>query len=161
TDQYGWIHAPSPVANYLGQETTFEQGLINYLNSINHNPLDLGDNLPTPANPQGASNADTYQSWWGFPTWRETLSPVWADPTFQINLTTNLAQPPGLSYSPLVNAGTTGISNGRVNALDQNLLPPMAVPGSFTGDFTQFRQTSQLFCDAAGQNSAFWPGGGA
>jgi type II secretory pathway component PulJ len=45
----------------------------------NHNPLDQGDNLPVPG-------ADTYgnmlagQTWWGFPTWREQLSPLWIDP---------------------------------------------------------------------------------
>ena len=43
-----------------------------YLQNMNHNPLDVGDNLPTP--PSG--NAwRIYQTWWGFPTWRETLSP--------------------------------------------------------------------------------------
>ena len=31
--------------------TQFDSSPLAYLQSINHNPLDLGDNLPTPANP--------------------------------------------------------------------------------------------------------------
>ena len=34
----------------------------------------------------------------------------------------------------------------------------MADPSNFTGNFSIFRQTQQFFCDAAGQNSAFWGG---
>lgn len=45
----------------------------------NHNPLDQGDNLPVPGNDAyGAMLAG--QTWWGFPTWREQLSPLWIDP---------------------------------------------------------------------------------
>ncbi len=34
----------------------------------------------------------------------------------------------------------------------------MASPNGFTGNFSIFRQSQQLFCDAAGQNSVFWTG---
>ena len=60
-----------------------------YLNTINHNPIDLGDNLPPP----GSLTFDT-GTWWGFPTWRETLSFGWADPTVQLNLE------PGSAHRP-------------------------------------------------------------
>lgn len=53
----------------------------------NHNPLDQGDNLPVPdTNPGDGVVTDQYgnmlagQTWWGFPTWREQLSPLWIDP---------------------------------------------------------------------------------
>jgi prepilin-type N-terminal cleavage/methylation domain-containing protein len=153
SDAYGWIHAPSPVANSNGQEVEFDVNTIPYLQSLNHNPLDVGDNLPTPVSPPGVTEGDFLQTWWGFPTWRETLSPLWTDPTVQINLpANNYIQPHGLSYSPLL------INQGHVNPLDANLLPPMAAPNGFTGNFSEFRQSPQLFSDAAGQNSYFWPG---
>jgi prepilin-type N-terminal cleavage/methylation domain-containing protein len=42
----------------------------------NHNPIDIGDSLATPG---------TGQTWWGFPTWRETVSPNWVDPIKRLN----------------------------------------------------------------------------
>ncbi len=150
SDKYGWIHAPSPVANSNGQEVQFDVNTLPYLQSLNHNPLDLGDNLPTPVNPPGVTGSDFAQTWWGFPTWRETLATSWIDPTVQVNNPNHLAQPPGLSYSPL------SVAKGFVNPLDANLLPPMAAPQGYTGNFSLIRQNSQLFCDSAGQNSAFW-----
>src|SRR5262249_23094815 len=55
-DQYGWIHSPSPYASVIqadgfGQGMMFETNPIGYLNSLNHNPLDLADNLTTPTTP--------------------------------------------------------------------------------------------------------------
>lgn len=38
---------------------------------LNHGPLDLGDNLPIPSSP-----VDRW-TYWGFPTWLETRSPLW------------------------------------------------------------------------------------
>ena len=67
-----------------GQSTRSSRTRSGYLQSLNHNPLDLGDNLPTPVNPPiiGGNVAGTaiLQTWWGFPTWRETLSVNWNDP---------------------------------------------------------------------------------
>ncbi|MDB5349439.1 MAG: hypothetical protein JWN86_686 [Planctomycetota bacterium] len=45
----------------------------------NHNPLLVGDSIAVPALPAGA------QTWWGFPTWRETMAPTWLDPIKRIN----------------------------------------------------------------------------
>ncbi len=152
--QCGWIHAPAPVANVNGQPTPFDTGGLAYLNSLNHNPLDVGDNLPTPLNPtlQGAASSMA-QTWWGFPTWRETLSPNWVDPAMQVNLTNQ--QPTGLN--PFVSLNVAG---GSLNSPggDGNLLPPMANPGNFPGNFSFIRQSQQLFCDLAGQSSTFWGG---
>jgi len=38
---------------------------------FNHSPLEFGDSLPTP---------NFLQTWWGFPTWKETASLRWQDP---------------------------------------------------------------------------------
>ncbi len=81
----------------------------------NHNPLDTGDNLGTPGTPQ---------TWWGFPTWRETMSPLWLDPIKRLNDPaaapyfsvlpasgigdTPYTQSPGLSYRFLTNNGDRG-----------------------------------------------------
>ena len=99
TAAYGWIHSPNPEVN-IGSPSvpvgvTYQGNAngttLNYLQNINHNPLDIGDNLSIPANLSGY-----VQTWWGFPTWRETLSPFWLDPTVQTNMIES--QPAGLGY---------------------------------------------------------------
>ncbi len=90
---YGWIHSPEPsTVDTAGNVYQFDANPLNYLQNLNHNPIDIGDNLPLPSSGSG------YQTWWGFPTWRETLSPFWTDPTWQLN--TNQSQPFGLAYQP-------------------------------------------------------------
>jgi hypothetical protein len=111
--------------------------------------------LPTPA--LAAEN----QTWWGFPTWRETLDANWNDPTIQPNVqvTSGAAtfQPNGLTPRP---ANTVPVAD------DGYLLPPMAQPlaSAFpaTGDFTLIRRNSQLFSDAQGYRtmSVFLGAGG-
>jgi prepilin-type N-terminal cleavage/methylation domain-containing protein len=66
--------------------TTANYGAIHTLNPdptnpivINHSPLDIGDSLPVP------TSTSQYQTWWGLPTWRETLSPFWTSPVKRIN----------------------------------------------------------------------------
>jgi len=140
-DQYGWIHSPSPVAVDFNHNTyQFDKDPVHYLQFMNHNPLDLGDNLPTPQylpNPVGFT-----QTWWGFPTWRETLSPAWNDPTRQVNDNTNFAQfgqPNGLSPRPA----------SQVPVIDDgNLLPAMT---------NIWRLTPQLFTDGYGDMNGFFP----
>ena len=90
---YGWIHSPEPsTVDAAGNVYQFDVHPLNYLQNLNHNPIDIGDNLPLPTSGSG------YQTWWGLPTWRETLSPFWTDPTWQLN--TNQSQPFGLAYQP-------------------------------------------------------------
>ena len=67
SDKYGWIHSPSPYAFYTSAGVCnlirFEDDPIDYLQNLNHNPLDVGDNLPTVGNtinvqvPNGAKGA--------------------------------------------------------------------------------------------------------
>ena len=99
TAAYGWIHSPNPEVN-IGSPSapvgvTYQGNAngttLNYLQNINHNPLDTGDNLSIPANQSGY-----LQTWWGFPTWRETLSPFWVDPTVQVNMILGQPARPGV-----------------------------------------------------------------
>ena len=85
----GWIHGldPSPSPAYSSS--------LNQLLRINHAPLDSGDSyIGPPVNgvltPPGGT-----QTWWGFPTWRETLSPSWKDPTVTVQSISG--QPYGLT----------------------------------------------------------------
>jgi hypothetical protein len=132
----GWIHSPDPG----NSQTT-----VALLNALNHAPLDLGDNLPPPG---------TNQTWWGFPTWRETLSPSWLDPTIVINGTSTggpASQPFGLhllasNVTPTQANTTYALAAGNFS----QMLPPMTdSPPTF------YRPTSQLYNDGAGVNSAF------
>src|SRR5262249_53381111 len=90
--------------------------------------------LPNPnPNAPNAPPMPSKQTWWGFPTWRETLSPNWTDPNIQVTFG---AQADGLhafsaSLSPTVGANATLV----------NLLPPM--------DQT-YRLNPQSFTDGAG-----------
>jgi prepilin-type N-terminal cleavage/methylation domain-containing protein len=136
----GWIHSPTPtVVDASGNPQQMDgTNPLSYLQYLNHNPLDLGDNLPPPAqsfkNMKATSN---WQTWWGFPTWRETLSSGWVDPTVQVNIIGS-NQPIGLV--PL----TTGeVSQGYVNATTRTLLPPMSAA---------WRVNPQPFTDGFGSN---------
>jgi prepilin-type N-terminal cleavage/methylation domain-containing protein len=160
SDAYGWIHAPSPFANVPSggnncSAVQFDSSPLPYLLSLNHNPLDTGDNLPTPNFPNGfTGKAPPGQTWWGFPTWRETLSPSWNDPGRQLNDQVNFpafAQPNGLSPRP---ASTVPVND------DANLLPPMAQPANWPAaiDFSTVRRNPQPFSDGWGLQSAFMGG---
>jgi prepilin-type N-terminal cleavage/methylation domain-containing protein len=165
-DQYGWIHSPSPYANVIppfgtNAAQTFEQNTLGYLQCLNHNPLDLADNLPTPSTPPitggNISGTQMLQTWWGFPTWRETLSVNWQDPTRQVNDNINFAagfgQPNGLSPR---SASVVPVTP------DTQLLPWMGVPnnsaqgGVFPAayDFSIIRRNPQLFSDAQAYSNA-------
>ena len=110
----GWIHSLDPSAT----SPTF-----------NHSPLLTGDSLPIPdSNPANGH----CQTWWGFPTWRETLSGkatgdpasilTWFDPVLGFNLSSNIQQT-GLRPFPPTAIPTSNSTN---------FLPP--VPGQFAND---------------------------
>lgn len=141
----GWLHSPNPISNAGSQ-----LALLQYLN---HNPLDLGDNLPRPAAGPRGNSLGGLQTWWGFPTWRETLSLNWTDPTHPIN-TGGYTQPPGLA--PRLNNSINGVTGAVPD--DANLLPPMAYNTSQSVSaavFNLIRPASQPFADAFGGASAF------
>jgi type II secretory pathway component PulJ len=164
---YGWIHSPTPVVLDLqgrAHQLDSKNPAI-YLQNLNHNPLDVGDNLTIPdRDPLGLRTYySLHQTWWGFPTWRETLSLNWVDPTWQVNA--QLRQPYGLKQrlaSDLQQPLVLGVSSGSVQN-DIDLLPPMSVQGNDnwpTGiDFSIIRRTPQLFGDIAAGINSFFMGG--
>ena len=94
---------------------------------INHSPLLLaqGDNLPAP---------NGLQTWWGFPTWRETMSPLWTDPLWRLNdgvNNPNATQALGLSWLNIV----------PLPPMNGNVIPNTATP---------YRLNPQAFCDGIG-----------
>jgi hypothetical protein len=131
----GWIHSPAPSAGNSG--ATFDSapgatsGPLYYLQNINHNPLDVGDNLPLPL------PTAEHQTWWGFPTWRETLSPYWNDPTVQVNIANS--QPAGLAPLP---ANVVPVVDNA------NFLPAM---------LPRWRANAQLYTDGNGSANQFFP----
>ena len=126
---YGWIHTPDPTNTQL---------TVQALDALNHNPLDGGDSLPVPL------TSSQYQTWWGFPTWRETLGASWTDP---LNQWTNN----GVSITGQGYAQHSVIANAipaSVNALVDpgnlgNMLPPMT---------PAFRLIPQPATDGAGES---------
>ncbi|MFO0889279.1 MAG: type II secretion system protein [Isosphaeraceae bacterium] len=146
---YGWIHSPSPQVNigdpYAPVPVPFEGNAngttLDYLNHLNHNPIDAGDNLSLPASQDGF-----LQTWWGFPTWRETISPSWTDPTYPVSgvnypkfgLNLPARQPFGLRYQNATVA---------IDVDDAELLPAMTAA---------YRLNPQPYTDTYGRNSGFF-----
>jgi prepilin-type N-terminal cleavage/methylation domain-containing protein len=171
SDMAGWIHSPTPMIQVSAQNTqvTFDTNAVLYLNNLNHNPLETGpvsqglstipglDNLPVPLNANGYT-----QTWWGFPTWRETLSAAWNDPTRQVNDDVNFpgfGQPTGLH--PLTSAEVAGgsVLPDGAGANQRPLLPAMAnfPPAGAASGPILWRTNPQLFSDLmgdTGQNGA-------
>jgi prepilin-type N-terminal cleavage/methylation domain-containing protein len=69
--------------------------------STNHSPLLTGDSLPAP----NIANPNSLQTWWGFPTWRETMNQFWTD--------------------PVVSLGVTHTQNSGLSWVTPSLLPPV------------------------------------
>ncbi|AMV38837.1 type II secretion system protein J [Planctomyces sp. SH-PL62] len=150
---FGWIHAPAPFATTgVGASPPiyqFDLDPVNYLRYLNHNPLDLGDNLPAPNTSRG--NWQNLQSLWQFPTWRETLAPEWNDPTFRINQpAVGHAFPNGLA--PLDPASEVAFGHvDRSSARRATLLPPL------TADWRGGRK-AQPYTDGTGSDTGFFSG---
>jgi hypothetical protein len=146
----GWIHSPTPdPANPFVNAFSFinntPTGALLYLARLNHNPLDQGDNLPRPAQA-------SYQTWWGFPTWRETLSSLWNDPNVPVGEPwgkesgISISQPNGLHprAANSLNATSFKVTN------DQDLLPPMTLTGAANNVLIPVRLSGQPFTDGWG-----------
>jgi prepilin-type N-terminal cleavage/methylation domain-containing protein len=114
----GWIHSLDPAGSSTNPPLP-----------LNHLPLDVGDSLAQPT-----SN----QTWWGFPTWRETLSANWLDPVWQV-------QNQGVANKIFQTYGLQPRSaSAAIVASDQNLLPPASLWFN-----------PQLFNDGFGTSSKF------
>jgi hypothetical protein len=85
---------PPPYGNvYSNGSVVFTSRGTNTINQPNHNPIPTGDTLTTPDPVNGP-----LQTWWGFPTWKETMSPNWVDPVLALP-SGNGVQAAGLSWS--------------------------------------------------------------
>ncbi len=85
-----WVAANHPAAGGL-------HSLDPTGNTSNHAPLLVGDSLPIP----DITNATSLETWWGFPTWRDSMNAFWTDPIVRLNDTVNnpnCLQNPGLSW---------------------------------------------------------------
>jgi prepilin-type N-terminal cleavage/methylation domain-containing protein len=106
-------------------------GWVHYQPLNNHSPVDLGDPLPVPPLQPG-NGSPLNQTWWGFPTWRETMAGTrfgvagWTDPVLFV---TNLGgiQPNGLRPFPPTVAPASNSTN---------LLPPVYQPGTANTPFS-------------------------
>ncbi len=108
---YGWLHALDPSGK-----------------THNHSPIDLGDTLPVPA------SSSQFQTWWGFPTWRETTSPRWLDPIARVNNGAQ-RQPQGLRPFPpqLAPSQSTVTNNLLPPQTPANLVDPRSAPAYSDG----------------------------
>jgi prepilin-type N-terminal cleavage/methylation domain-containing protein len=121
----GWIHSPDP------------SGV-----SFNHAPLPDGDTLTVP------SLATQTSTWWGFPTWRETMAGQrgnvlgWTDPVIRHNVPIGGAytQRPGLQ--PLLPTNPQPVNSGV------NFPPPIRPP---------FALNTPYGTDGAGSLTSFVP----
>lgn len=155
----GRIHSPAPVSvdGGTGDYYFYDAGqAVAYVAYLNHNPLDVGDNLPSPTR-ASATIANNLQTYWGFPTWRETLAPEWADPTYQVNQIgaanggPNLVSPGPRGLAPISSGEVaSGTLEQGANILGQQLLPPM------NSDWRG--ANAQPFTDGAGSNTGFFSG---
>ena len=124
----GWIHSPDP-----GNA----QNTLPLLNALNHNPLGFGDSLPVPSVPS---------TWWGFPTWRETMSSNWGDPALALGFAGANPQSPFLF--PVRD------SNNVPTFPASDMLPPMTTGLINNTSFNRhFRISEQPFNDGSGENN--------
>ena len=108
-----------PVPSTVGSNV----GWLHHLGSyFDHSPLEIGDNLlPSPV-----PNPFPGQTWFGFPTWRESMS-GWTDPVISVvDNSTVRQQPPGLSpFNPGVIPPTNSL----------NFPPKVTISGTTTPAF--------------------------
>lgn len=98
----------------------------------NHSPLVEGDSLPLPDYTQPPLNGTSSPHFWGYPTWRETLSPAWTDPVLRPNIGGatgfgGFTQNAGLSnipanYRALPRPGTTSVFDMPNTVYEEDLL---------------------------------------
>lgn len=119
----GWLHAldTGTVAGAI------PPGSTNVI--FNHAPVEYGDSLPVP------TAASQLQTWWGFPTFRETASINWHDPVFFPGVAgpTNTlgAQVHGLKSFPTGTSPGSASPPFNANFLPSlGSLPPLGTPGT-------------------------------
>lgn len=139
----GWIHSTDP------DPTTAFASYIDQLQRINHSPIETGgDSLALPD-----ATTTKAQTWWGFPTWRETMLTRWNDPSIQV-LTG--AQPFGLHPFAANVIPSGGVNNARML---ENFLPPMtAVYRDIPQPFNDTLGNALPVASATDTSQALWQG---
>jgi hypothetical protein len=127
----GWIHTPDPSLSTVA---------IAGLRNLNHAPVPAEAGVDSLPDPTGT------QTWWGFPTWRETLSPNWTDPyqplsTGGIAVGGNTSGAAGLQPNGLHTFLAGAVPTGGATPLGSNFLPPMTI---------NYRLKPQDYNDGAG-----------
>lgn len=130
----GWIHSLDPNPGFTSA--------LDQLMKLNHSPLQNGDSLPVPMSPQ---------TWWGFPTWKETMSPNWTDPT--VRIATNNGQADGLH--PIL---ATAVPPYGAPQAAKDFLPPMTGTYRVDAQFLNDGNGSTEFATTATPNlwAATW-----
>jgi prepilin-type N-terminal cleavage/methylation domain-containing protein len=119
----GWLHSSDPGTPAIPGSTAGIVTVGNARMPANQAPLDFGDSLAPPG---------TRQTWWGFPTFRETASIQWQDPVFSLRAPSG-QQPGGVgqqarglqSFAP--NATPAPAWSGFFPPLGS--MPPQGLPG--------------------------------
>lgn len=124
---YGYVYTNGAIVYpSVGSPTAYAQP--------NHNPVPTGDSLTTPDPVNGP-----FQTWWGFPTWRETISPSWVDPVYTLSGSSG-TQALGLSWANQTSGWLPALTNINVDLQPYNdNTPPLTNPSSFTTPNTVFR----------------------
>ncbi len=123
TRGFGLIHTPNPILWSASLNKTY----LSYLQTLNHAPIDVGDSLPFP---------QATETWWGLPTWRESLSPYWNDPFWPLYL-----QDPLTGKQPSQPRGLGPVNPANYVFSNFDILPPMTA---------QYRPVPQPNVDGAG-----------
>jgi type II secretory pathway component PulJ len=164
---YGSIHGIALEPPNRRYDPNYSAPASYFLPYWNHNPQEISveDNLPTPGDPATMpggnipmvnNQAGFAQTWWGFPTWREQLSPLWVDPLKRLDspLNVNISQVP---YQLQRGMQAYGLSFSNTNAYpgqSSGWLPGMMDYDPATG--LQVRNRPQPYNDAMGNGSYFF-----
>lgn len=136
---FGRIHSLDPTTD------TVNFASRSYPRVFNHGPLDLGEDLSS-ADIRAITEPAQYQTWWCFPTKKETLSPNWTDPVKRLNDPANAYfYTVTTTETPLRQALGLQAANVPQTLNDIRLLPPM--------DATRGTRGLQPFNDGAGSTS--------
>ena len=123
----GWLHAID--------NRTIGGSPLNALTPIasdivyNHAPLEFGDSIPGPREVLPANTSHALQTWWGFPTFRETASGNYRDPIDGLATGSNY---PGITGGSTATLAPIGNQVEQLRARPQNLTPAAATPKGFT-----------------------------
>lgn len=143
SNAYGWIHSPDP--NLPVNTNSGTVSVIQSLLALNHSPLDIGDSLPAPSGTR---------TWFGFPTWRETMSPNWLDPW----LYPGSPQPSPSTPQQAVGLNPFDQTTLATAAHGTEMLPPVTLnlvgtASGTTGATTPYRTSPQLYNDGTGSDT--------